>query len=158
MATIEYRKGDATSPQGAGVKFICHVNNNRGGWGAGFVVALSKKWSEPEAEYRAWSLGKRNHPFKLGQVQFVTVEEDLCVANMVAQEGYSKPGQPAIRYEALRACLEQVAEEAIKYDASVHAPRFGAGLAGGVWSKIEEIINDTLCAKGVSVFIYDLER
>src|SRR5205823_6841477 len=54
MAGITYLKGDATCPQAKGVKIICHVCNDIGGWGKGFVLALSKRWSEPEAAYRKW--------------------------------------------------------------------------------------------------------
>lgn len=33
--TITYIKGDATCPQAKGVKIICHVCNDLGGWGKG---------------------------------------------------------------------------------------------------------------------------
>ena len=33
---------------------IAHVCNDVGGWGSGFVVARSAKWSKPEAAYRRW--------------------------------------------------------------------------------------------------------
>jgi hypothetical protein len=35
-------------------------------------------------------------------------------------------------------------------------PRIGVGLGGGSWPVIEGIIRETLCSKGVSVFVYDL--
>ena len=40
---ILYIKGDATAPIGSGVKVITHICNDIGGWGKGFVLALSKK-------------------------------------------------------------------------------------------------------------------
>ena len=40
--------GDATQPVGAGPKIIVHVCNDIGGWGRGFVVAISNHWPEPE--------------------------------------------------------------------------------------------------------------
>lgn len=51
---LNYVKGDATSPQGDGTKAIVHVCNNIGAWGAGFVMAISRRWPEPEAAYREW--------------------------------------------------------------------------------------------------------
>ena len=54
MTSIAYRKGDATAPVASGAKIICHVCNDIGGWGKGFVLAISKRWPEPEAHYRAW--------------------------------------------------------------------------------------------------------
>ncbi|MFJ9407826.1 hypothetical protein [Streptomyces sp. NPDC101393] len=40
-SAITYVQGDATAPQGKGVKVIAHVRNDLGGWGKGFVLALS---------------------------------------------------------------------------------------------------------------------
>lgn len=54
MSSITYIKGDATCPQAKGTKIICHVCNDIGGWGKGFVLAISRRWEQPEAEYRAW--------------------------------------------------------------------------------------------------------
>ncbi|MFJ6385555.1 hypothetical protein ACIQI7_36810, partial [Kitasatospora sp. NPDC092039] len=56
MGEITYVRGDATTPQGKGVKVIAHVCNDLGGWGKGFVLALSRRWPEPEAAYRPGSV------------------------------------------------------------------------------------------------------
>ncbi len=73
---INYSTGDATAPDGEGPKIIVHVCNDKGGWGKGFVVAVSKRWPEPEAQYRRWSKEGGEAPFALGQVQFVEVEPE----------------------------------------------------------------------------------
>lgn len=49
---IQYITGDATDPTGGGNKIIAHVCNDIGAWGAGFVLAISRRWPQPEAEYR----------------------------------------------------------------------------------------------------------
>lgn len=49
---INYVTGDATKPQGDGIKIIAHICNNRKGWGKGFVLAISRRWAEPERIYR----------------------------------------------------------------------------------------------------------
>ena len=49
--SINYTKGDATSPAERGNKIIAHVCNDLGGWGKGFVLAVSARWSEPEQHY-----------------------------------------------------------------------------------------------------------
>lgn len=46
-AGIEYVRGDATTPLGKGPKVIAHVRNDLGGWGKGFVLAISRRWPEP---------------------------------------------------------------------------------------------------------------
>jgi O-acetyl-ADP-ribose deacetylase (regulator of RNase III) len=154
---IQYVKGDATAPQVNGPKVIAHVCNDRGGWGKGFVMALSRRWPEPETAYRDWHRGRGENDFGLGAVQLVQVLPDTWVANMVAQEGMAaRAGVPPIRYEAVGQCLGKVAERARELGASVHMPRIGCGLAGGKWEEIEPLIVKALCENGVAVTVYDL--
>lgn len=159
--TISYVVGDATEPQGEGNKVICHCCNDIGGWGCGFVVALSKKWKKPEEQYRKWFSQRKSGimtPFELGAIQFVKVEKDIVVCNIIGQEGiYSNLDVPPIRYWAIEKGFEQVANIVKKEkNCSVHMPRIGCGLAGGEWSEIEAIIKKTLISSGISVTVYDL--
>ena len=155
---IRYVKGDATQPIGDGRKLLIHCCNDIGAWGAGFVMAISRKWKEPEVEYRKWSRGHAKGPkFELGQVQFVKVEDDIVIGNMVGQKGIrSQGGEPPIRYSAIVQCLEKVRDAAISNKASVHAPKFGSDRAGGKWSVIENHIKEILCENGIKVTIYEL--
>ncbi|MFJ9320094.1 macro domain-containing protein [Streptomyces globisporus] len=56
MSEITDVRGDATAPQGKGVKLILHVCNDLGGWGKGFVLG---RWSRiaPLVERRLISAG-----------------------------------------------------------------------------------------------------
>lgn len=158
MSNLNYIKGDATSPQAKGVKMICHICNDLGGWGKGFVVAISRRWKEPEARYRAWHADRNKNDFGLGAVQFVQVEPYIWVANMVAQHGIKHGSSgPPIRYDAVADCLKKVAAQATELRASVHMPRIGCGLAGGDWSHIEPLIVQHLIGAGVAVTVYDFE-
>jgi len=155
MNEIIYLNGDATNPIGSGKKIICHICNDIGAWGAGFVLALSKRWKQPEALYREIKVQN----LYLGNVQFVEVSEDIIVANMIAQHGITKMGyddadEPPIRYVALRACLAEVNDRAYRTNATIHMPRIGCGLAGGDWSVVEKIIQEVLT---VNVFVYDFK-
>jgi O-acetyl-ADP-ribose deacetylase (regulator of RNase III) len=152
---IEYIKGDATKPGVPGNKIIVHVCNDVGGWGKGFVLAISKNWPEPEKAYREWFKSKTN--FALGEVQFVKAEDNLWVANLIGQHKMNKDenGNAPIRYEAIENGLEKVAAFANEIDASVHMPRIGCGLAGGTWDRIEPLITKTLSDRSVSVTVYD---
>lgn len=147
---ITYRDGDATRPIEPGPKVIVHICNNRGYWGKGFVLAVSKRWPEPEKAYRALN------DFTLGDVQFIKVEPDIWVANVIGQNGIGKLGaKPPIRYDAVYDGLSVVAKFCLENNAQVVGPRFGAGLAGGDFGIIEKIINQCLISKGVPVTIYD---
>jgi O-acetyl-ADP-ribose deacetylase (regulator of RNase III) len=158
MNEIIYLKGDATCPQAKGVKIICHVCNDIGGWGKGFVLAISKRWAEPEEAYRKWYASGREGGFELGAVQFVLVEPYIWVANLIGQRG-TKTGSsgPPVRYEAIATGLQLVAAKALELGASVHMPRIGCGLAGGEWAQVEPLILEHLCGRGVSVTVYDFE-
>jgi len=155
MKHIQYTKGDATSPQSEDNKIIVHICNDIGGWGKGFVMAISKRWKKPENEYREWFKSKDG--FELGKVQFVQVEEDLWVANLIGQHKINKDenGNAPIRYDAIEDGLKEVASFAKKNNASIHMPRIGCGLAGGKWEMIEPIILKTLSNNDVEVVVYD---
>ncbi|KJK42615.1 macro domain-containing protein [Streptomyces sp. NRRL F-4428] len=156
MKSLSIIAGDATSPQAAGPKVVAHVCNDLGGWGKGFVLAVSKRWREPEIAYRAWHRGRSGNDFGLGAVQMVRVKPDLWVADMVAQRGIrTGSAGPPIRYDALERCLVALGEHAVELGASVHMPRIGCGLAGGVWPSVEPLITGALCERGVAVTVYD---
>lgn len=155
MSEIRYVQGDATQPIGDGPKIIAHICNDRGGWGRGFVAAISRRWRQPQHMYRDWAAGSRGR-FELGLLQLVDVDRKLWVANILAQEGYSSPDKPAIRYDALRSALTILRARAHVLVAAVHMPRIGCGLAGGTWDKVEPIIQETLIAEDVDVTVYDL--
>lgn len=158
MTDINFLRGDATQPQCSGNKVIAHVCNDIGGWGKGFVVAISKRWSEPEQRYRLWHRNRASNDFTLGAIQTVAVEDYVWIANMVGQRGIKTGSKgPPIRYDAIEKCLEQVAGFAKLKNASVHMPRIGCGLAGGKWSRIESAIQSTLCKSDVEVFVYDYD-
>lgn len=157
MPGITYVRGDATAPQGKGVKVVAHVCNDLGGWGKGFVVAISRRWAEPEAAYRRWHRERAGNDFGLGAAQFVQVGPYLWVANLVGQRGIRtgrSTGVP-VRYEAIDAALGRLGDKAVELGASVHMPRIGCGLAGGKWSRVEPLIEERLVARGVPVTVYD---
>ncbi len=106
---IKYVIGDATLPQGSDPKVIVHCCNDIGGWGAGFVLALSKQWPFSEDAYRQWARAQHNPvdhlfpdrcetsgPFKLGEVQFVLVGPKLWAANLIGHNGFEQSTRPPI--------------------------------------------------------------
>jgi hypothetical protein len=152
--TIRYIIGDATLPIHRPA-LIIHIVNDEGHWGAGFVVNLSKKYPKAENAYRHIPI---DH-LKLGSTLFVPVDRGVVVANMIAQHTIKVvDGKPPIRYEAIANCLKSIDQrldqQFIRY--TIHAPRFGTGLAGGKWDMIEPLINHYL--QHQEVYIYDLNR
>jgi O-acetyl-ADP-ribose deacetylase (regulator of RNase III) len=157
---INYVIGDATEPVGDGPKLVAHICNDQGGWGRGFVMALSGKDEQPERLYRKMAVER---PLELGSVQMCLFGPQadgspVFVANMVAQHGYMSLANPVpLDYKALRECLDVVGQEAADIGASVHMPRIGCGLGGGSWDTVEEAILAILVdVYKVDVTVYDL--
>lgn len=152
---IKYVIGDATRPENEDNNmFIAHICNNVGRWGAGFTNALDQRWSAPREDYLKWNFQVRHEG---GHIQLVQVERNMGVVNMVAQRGVrGYDNKRPLRYAWLDQCLQQLAGLAIEYKATVHMPRIGCGLAGGSWDRIEPLIREHLCRRGVSVTVYDL--
>jgi hypothetical protein len=72
--TISYRHGDTTSPGETGPTVFVHACNDVGKWGKGFVLAISKRWSEPVC------IERRSPSCRFPDVQFVRVTDNITVA------------------------------------------------------------------------------
>jgi hypothetical protein len=152
--SIVYRQGDVIVAAQEAAKtnkiIIPHVCNNRGGWGAGFVLAISKTWTEPEKSYR------KLHNYVLGETQFIKIpQENITIANMIAQDGFGgRNNRIPLSYMDLNFCLERVFLQARDNQAHIYAPMFGCGLAGGDWVVIEKTIQSFIEKTSVPVFVY----
>lgn len=163
---ITYTLGDATSPKTGGSVLLPHICNTEGAWGKGYVLALSKRWPQPELAFREWAAtgndqGLHDVPYKLGEIQVVQVTEKpyTAVVNMVAQSGYrptyENDGKRYVDYDALAKCLTYLRIWAAVFGCSVHMPKIGAGLGGGDWDVIETLIEAHLAGMDVTVYLTD---
>ena len=147
---VQYKVGDLIE---AAVKgqlprpcVIPHVCNNQGIWGAGFVVPLKNAFP------RAFESYKKSIR-QLGSTSWCEVKPGLWIANMVAQ---TLAQERPLWYEALVECMKEVGLTALEYGYSICCPRFGAGLAGGKWEVIEELILDIWIRRGIPVQVWSL--
>lgn len=150
---ITYLKGDATEPVGWGNKIIVHICNDSGMWGAGFVLAISKKWSHVKSYYQSTA---KLPDFGLGKTYFIDVENNLSIANMIAQGKTVYEGSRRVDYVALETCLIYVNKVAEYSQATIHMPYIGTGIGGGNWKVIEGIINK--CMSNIDVYVYEFEQ
>lgn len=157
---LHYLLGDATEPKHKPC-IITHICNDcrPGKWGAGFVVALSKKNKAPENAYKAWSQSGKTvegTKYELGNTVLIPFKgTQVIVVNIIGQHDI-KPhnGTPPIRYWAVRKALKAIYKYAKHEGYSVSMPRMGADLAGGSWEEIEYIIKETMC--DVETYVYTL--
>jgi len=163
MSIINYVEGDCLESVVEGLKFIPHVCNDIGGYGSGFVAALNARWDAPRVNYKKWhsdkiwKVGDTSIPFALGQVQYVQVEpKNTIICNMIGQHmmGQDEKGNAPIRYLAVAQAMDRVRKVVSKNGGSIHAPMFGAGLAGGDWNILEALIQEIWINNDIPTTIY----
>ena len=159
MKKITYlNKKDVREPIGDQIKLICHCCNDIGAMGSGVAKALFLKWPTVRTEYIADYKNKENS--NLGDVQYIPVEKDTVVCNIIGQHTISKnkDGGPPVRYWAIKKGFDSIRNNFQKRNFSIHIPYLmGSELAGGRWEEVEAIINDCFAAYDIDVYIYDID-
>ena len=149
---MRYARKDISDVQSPGL--IAHGVNCQDRMGAGVAKALFTKWPLVKSAYHAFGY------VDLGNVQFITVEPGLIVANCFTQQHYGrKPGVQYADPEAVSECLVRVAEHAcIELNVNeVFIPRIGCGLGGLDWeTDVVPVIQDIEEHWPVSFVICDL--
>jgi O-acetyl-ADP-ribose deacetylase (regulator of RNase III) len=123
-----------------------------------FGRGLAKEIRErlPKA-YAADCKTKKGDMNKLGNYSTCVINteggDDFMVINCYTQYMYSN-SEPQIDYEALTLCLRKINNEF--KGAKIGVPLIGAGLAGGDWFKISEIIDRELKDLDVTIVKFKL--
>jgi Zn-dependent peptidase ImmA (M78 family) len=156
LARINVIKGSALRPRGGGNRIIVQLVNDRARtWGAGFAMNARKLWPEAQAKFTEWFDATRSD-VRLGEVHFGEIEPSLFLASIIGQHGYGPSPKPRIRYRAIANALEKLAKVALQKNASLHMPKIGSGESRGSWEIVEEIVDEVVCRKGISVTVYEL--
>lgn len=145
--------GDATAPMGPPPWVIAHIVNDRArAWHGGFAAALRHRYPQAQAAF----IEQLARPPALGTNIVSQVDPDTFVVSMTAQAGYGPSKATRLRYQALRVCLQQLAEQVRARGASVHIPRIGTGQAKGRWEIVRGLIDEELVSQGHRVTVYEL--
>jgi O-acetyl-ADP-ribose deacetylase (regulator of RNase III) len=120
---------------------IAHGCNCYCTMGAGIAYAIKRAFPEAyEADIQTIK-GDKN---KLGTCSFATIyrnSQSFIVVNAYTQFDYRGKGVK-VDYDAVRACMRWI--QTNFGTAHIGMPKIGAGLAGGDWSIIRNIINQEL--------------
>jgi O-acetyl-ADP-ribose deacetylase (regulator of RNase III) len=148
LKQVNHKIGDLIQlAQGGHFDLIAHGANCFCTFGAGIAKAIKSAF--PEA-YEADLKTKKGDYSKLGSLSLTKVkrkEQEFIVANLYTQFFYGTPKHPKdtkdIRYKAIENSLKELKKQ-VPYDASIGLPKIGAGLAGGDWEIIREIIKSVI--------------
>lgn len=156
----QYIKGSILdAPQ----KYIAHGVNAQNKMGSGVAKVLYEKYPEVKEQYHSYfdnvvrRFDKRNDEI-LGIVQNVQVTNKI-ILNCFTQEYYgrlnieNKMSHKYVSYDAIFRCFTSIKKQGIK---EIAIPKIGAGLAGGNWDIISQIIDDAT-GDDLDVYVYYLE-
>ena len=119
--------------------------------GAG--IALSIKTKFPEAFECDKDFNTNTPDLRLGKISYTKTSIPIIV-NAYTQYGYKrKAGEVLADYDAIRSSMIEIKKQFS--GKKIGMPKIGAGLAGGDWEIIEDIIVTELQNEDVTIVIYD---
>lgn len=135
---IEYKVGDLLE---AREPYIAQGCNAQGVMGSGVAKVWRKKWPDSYEDYH--NEFKTNGLF-LGQVVFHHTSKfpQPVLCNCITQDFYGRDGGPYVSYDAVRSCMKELQKMAAGQ--AIAMPKIGAGLGGGDWNIISEIIEEEI--------------
>ena len=151
---IKITKGDVLESKVDGKKVIVQSCNDLGIMGSGIAKSILDKWP-------------------VGEIQFVLVEKDILICNIIGQKGLGFEEidgvkLPAVRYFAIFEALLRLRAKISKWSAndkkgenynpvgkvSIHMPLIGAGLALGTINQTYQTIWDVFGTSDYDCYIY----
>ena len=131
---IKYKQGNLLDVK-RGV--IAHGCNCYGVMGAGVALAVREKYPKAFHDYvKVCNRYYDNPQDLLGEVNLVRVSDDILIANCFTQLDFGGRKRH-VDYSAVARCFEKLASADLE---ELHIPKIGAGLAGGDWKVLENLI------------------
>lgn len=123
------------------IDVIIHGCNCFNNMGAGIAKQIAKEFPLASKIDSLTTHGDKN---KLGSITTSYIDEyDLTVVNAYTQYAYGG-GKINADYDAIKKCFDTIAEVLGVTGETIAYPKIGAGLAGGDWKIINDIINESL--------------
>ena len=120
--------------------------------GAGIAYAVKQKYPLAyQADLRTIS----GAPTKLGTYTYSIQKhyyhpKNIIVINAYTQFGYTNSHDLIVDYDAIRTVMSSINVDF--QDNSISMPRIGAGLGGGNWKEISDIINSVFRMRDITVY------
>lgn len=130
MKKLTYIKGDILESD---EKFIMHGCNAQGVMGSGIALQIKKKYPEAYDLYRE---AYEENGLGLGDVVVKNVHDGKVILNAITQDGFG-PDKRHVHYGAITAAIIQCMMNGVP---RLAMPKIGAGLGGGDWTVIEELL------------------
>jgi O-acetyl-ADP-ribose deacetylase (regulator of RNase III) len=148
---IEYVKGDLLK---SGLPLIAHGCNMQGVMGSGIALQIKLKYTYAFVEYKKAIL----RGAALGDIIPSYSEFNPIIINCLTQQYYGKDGKVYISYDAIKSCFNKLSDYCLEYGVEeMGMPKIGAGLGGGDWNRIENILKNSIkILNNTKVYVYEL--
>jgi O-acetyl-ADP-ribose deacetylase (regulator of RNase III) len=148
MPSIQYIQQDITEVSEG---IIAHQVNCQATMGAGLALQIAQKWPKAEKDYLDYCSRFEYSWQTLGRVCLSEVGPKLNVAHLFGQYSYGREGKHT-EYLALYEALRTLSDKLSYCADTIYIPyKMGAGLGGGNWRIIEQIIAKALKHNNVKV-------
>lgn len=160
---ITVHQGDLIANVTSGV--IVHGCNAKGVMGAGIAKAIKATYPEAYRDYKAVCDGESySWPNILGDIVSTKITDSLFVISAITQQDFGREQKRYVDYDAVESCFKKIYRTILSISdyrmdvlsktqhivtatevlPEVHFPMIGAGLGGGDWNTIAEIIDREL--------------
>jgi len=151
MPIVNTKRGNVLD---ASERLIVHGNNPFGVWGAGLARAARIRY--PRAHDRFKEAVRKKGPLPLGYCDVFDLGDGRYLVSAVTQSKIaSYPGENVVSLEGISVAFERINNVARDFKFDVAIPKIGAGLAGGNWEEISEVINEATPDAPVTLYIHD---
>jgi O-acetyl-ADP-ribose deacetylase (regulator of RNase III) len=124
---------------------IAHGCNSMGVMGSGVAKTVKEKYPEAYEKYRIACVSPISN---IGLGDNVTWKgKHRTIVNMITQKAYGRSGEKFVSYDAVDSCFQKLYLDMYQewnvngvWLKSVSIPKIGAGLGGGNWEVIKQII------------------
>ena len=162
MAKLTYKVGDLCEALRTGeVETIGHQANCFNTMNSGVAKAIRTAFPDAYVADCETVKGDRGKLGKLSLGWDTDENGDIAgtVYNLYGQYNYGYDSKGYTDYDALRSALEAMHFDLLPIEKrKVGFPKIGAGLGGGDWDTIAQIIEDTFFAGGFEITIYVLRE
>lgn len=145
---------------------IVHGCNAQGVMGGGVALAIKTKYPAAYEAYANYCRQRKQSglpllgtiiPQRVGNNSLFTGPE-LWILNAITQENFGRePCKRYVSYQALASCFKEVVKIANETGLDVHYPLIGAGLGGGDWAVISDIIDSAFEGSNIKRTLWLLE-
>lgn len=132
-------------------QFIVHGCNAQGVMGSGIAKEVKQRYPEAFKAYYDFVINWNSHNSRtlgihsiLGQIIPVQISPNLFIFNAITQDNFGRDNTTRyVSYKAVKTAFDEIAHHAHGLGAEVHYPLIGAGLGGGDWAIISDIIDSS---------------